>query len=46
MAFDLKIGTFRHGNAGQMNFYLNYLRENVALPDELLARRPLSTQGE
>lgn len=34
VAVDLKIGTFGHEDAGQMNFYLNYLRENVALPDE------------
>lgn len=34
VAIDLKIGAFGHENAGQMNFYLNYLRENVSLPDE------------
>jgi predicted nuclease of restriction endonuclease-like (RecB) superfamily len=34
VAIDLKIGAFGHEDAGQMNFYLNYLRENVALPDE------------
>ena len=34
VAVDLKIGAFGHEDAGQMNFYLNYLRENVALPDE------------
>ena len=25
---DLKIGTFDHADAGQMNMYLNYYREN------------------
>jgi predicted nuclease of restriction endonuclease-like (RecB) superfamily len=34
VAIDLKIGAFGHEDAGQMNLYLNYLRENVALPDE------------
>lgn len=34
VAIDLKIGTFGHEDAGQMNFYLNYLRENVSLADE------------
>ena len=34
VAFDLKLGEFRHEHAGQMNFYLNYLKENVALDDE------------
>lgn len=34
VAFELKIGEFRHEHVGQMNFYLNYLRENVALEDE------------
>lgn len=34
VAVDLKIGAFGHEDAGQMNFYLNYLRENVALPEE------------
>jgi predicted nuclease of restriction endonuclease-like (RecB) superfamily len=27
---DLKVGAFSHADAGQMNFYLNYFRENVA----------------
>ena len=31
---DLKAGNFSHADAGQMNFYLNYLRENVSLADE------------
>jgi predicted nuclease of restriction endonuclease-like (RecB) superfamily len=34
IAIDLKLGKFRHDYAGQMNFYLNYLRENVAYPHE------------
>lgn len=34
VAIDLKIGSFGHQDAGQMNFYLSYLRENVSLPDE------------
>ncbi len=34
IAVDLKIGSFGHEDAGQMNFYLNYLRENIALDDE------------
>ncbi len=34
VAIDLKIGAFGHEDAGQMNFYLNYLRENISLPDE------------
>ncbi len=34
VAVDLKIGSFRHEDAGQMNFYLNWLRENEALADE------------
>lgn len=34
VAVDLKIGSFTHDNAGQMNFYLNYLKENTAKTDE------------
>ena len=34
VAIDLKLGKFKHDYAGQMNFYLNYLRENVAYPHE------------
>jgi len=34
VAIDLKIGPFGHEDAGQMNFYLNYLREKVSLADE------------
>ena len=28
VVIDLKIGSFTHADAGQMNFYLNYAREN------------------
>jgi predicted nuclease of restriction endonuclease-like (RecB) superfamily len=31
---DLKIRAFQHGDAGQMNFYLNWWRENITAPDE------------
>jgi len=31
---DLKRGKFSHTDAGQMNLYLNYARENLKLPDE------------
>ena len=31
---DLKRGRFTHGDAGQMNLYLNYARENMMLPGE------------
>jgi hypothetical protein len=34
VAIDLKIGDFEPAHAGQMSFYLNYLAENVARPDE------------
>ncbi|MDX2241508.1 MAG: PDDEXK nuclease domain-containing protein [Leptolyngbyaceae cyanobacterium bins.302] len=34
IAIDLKLGKFKHDYAGQMNFYLNYLRENIAYPYE------------
>jgi predicted nuclease of restriction endonuclease-like (RecB) superfamily len=34
IAIDLKLGKFRHDFAGQMNFYLNYLKANVAYPHE------------
>jgi len=34
VAIDLKIGPFKHENAGQMNFYLNYLKENTAKDGE------------
>jgi predicted nuclease of restriction endonuclease-like (RecB) superfamily len=35
VAIDLKIGHFTHANAGQMNMYLNYLRENETAEDEM-----------
>jgi predicted nuclease of restriction endonuclease-like (RecB) superfamily len=31
---DLKVRAFKHGDAGQMNFYLNWWRENVTASDE------------
>lgn len=34
VAIDLKIGSFGYEDAGQMNFYLNVLKEEVAHPDE------------
>ncbi len=34
VAVDLKLGEFQPEHAGQMRFYLRYLAENVALPDE------------
>lgn len=34
VAIDLKVGKFTHADAGQMNLYLNYLRENETLDDE------------
>jgi hypothetical protein len=34
VAIELKLGKFSYEDAGQMNFYLNYLRENVSLEDE------------
>ena len=34
IAIDLKVGAFHHENAGQMNFYLNYIAENISRPDE------------
>lgn len=34
IAIDLKLGTFSHQDAGQMNFYLNYIKDQVAYPDE------------
>ena len=34
MAIDLKVGKFTHADAGQMNLYLNYLKENETLEDE------------
>ena len=34
VVIDLKIGKFTHADAGQMNLYLNYVRENMTEPDE------------
>jgi len=34
IAIDLKIGEFSHADAGQMNLYLNYLKDREKLPDE------------
>ena len=34
VAVDLKLGEFQPEHAGQMRFYLRYLAENVALPEE------------
>lgn len=34
VAIDLKLGAFDHADAGQMNLYLNWLRENETRPDE------------
>jgi hypothetical protein len=31
---DLKVRKFTHGDAGQMNYYLSYFRENVMLEDD------------
>jgi predicted nuclease of restriction endonuclease-like (RecB) superfamily len=34
VAIDLKVEAFRHEHAGQMNFYVNYLAENLARDGE------------
>ena len=34
VAIDLKVGKFTHADAGQMNLYLNYLKENEVLEGE------------
>jgi predicted nuclease of restriction endonuclease-like (RecB) superfamily len=34
VVLDLKIGKFTHADAGQMNLYLNYARENMTRPGE------------
>ena len=31
---DLSRGPFTHADAGQMNLYLNYVKEHLTLPDE------------
>ena len=32
--FDLKLGSFTHADAGQMNLYVNYAAEHLTLPEE------------
>jgi predicted nuclease of restriction endonuclease-like (RecB) superfamily len=34
VVIDLKVGNFTHADAGQMNLYLNYVAENMTLPEE------------
>ncbi len=34
IAIDMKIGRFKHTYTGQMNFYLNYIREEMTKEDE------------
>lgn len=34
VVIDLKTGAFTHADAGQMNLYLNYVREHLTMPDE------------
>jgi len=34
VAIDLKIGEFTHADAGQMNLYMNYLKDKEKLPEE------------
>jgi hypothetical protein len=34
VVIDLKIGTFTHADAGQMNLYLNYAKEHMKRPWE------------
>lgn len=34
VAIDLKVGKFTHADAGQMNLYLNYIREHMLEPGE------------
>lgn len=34
VVIDLKVGKFTHADAGQMNLYLNYVAENMTLPEE------------
>lgn len=33
---DLKVRPFQHGDAGQMNFYLNYFKDQMMTPDDNL----------
>ncbi len=34
LLIDLKVRTFQHGDAGQMNFYLNYWKEQMVQPGD------------
>lgn len=34
VVIDLKVGKFTHADSGQMNLYLNYVAENMMLPEE------------
>ncbi|MBN1912209.1 MAG: DUF1016 family protein [Pirellulales bacterium] len=34
VVIDLKTGAFNHADAGQMNLYLNYIKEHLTLPEE------------
>jgi hypothetical protein len=34
VVIDLKLGAFTHADAGQMNLYLNYAREHLAVTGE------------
>jgi predicted nuclease of restriction endonuclease-like (RecB) superfamily len=34
VVIDLKTGAFNHADAGQMNLYLNYVKERMTMPDE------------
>lgn len=34
VVIDLKTGTFTHADAGQMNLYLNYVKEHLTMPSE------------
>ncbi len=34
VVIDLKVGKFTHADAGQMNLYLNYVKEHLTLPEE------------
>ena len=36
VAIDLKIGDFTHADAGQMNLYLNYLKDREKLPEKMI----------
>jgi hypothetical protein len=35
VVIDLKRGSFSHADAGQMNLYLNYVKEHMMIPGEL-----------